>query len=86
MKNEKVQFETRDDILNLLTDGEVALVSKAETAERLLENEEYLDLDKLDQGVLKAGGRSINMGSVLPKKAVSAETWSSILARLNTPA
>ncbi len=83
MKNGKIQYETRESVLELLSDDEVATVSTAETAGRLLEDDEYLDLDRLDQGVQRAIGTAPKMGSVLPKKAIRLETWSKILARLD---
>ena len=83
MKNdERTAYEIRDRILKLLSDDEVAKVSTAETAVRLATGDEYLDLEHLDQGVLRAGTTSTPMGRVLPKKAVRADTWSKILAQL----
>ena len=74
---------TRDAILNLLTDEETARVSTAEVATRLTEGAEYLDLEHLDQGVQRAKvATAVKMGHVLPRSAVSAETWRKILAQL----
>jgi hypothetical protein len=86
MKNdERAAYLTRDNILKLLSDNEVAAVSLAETAARLEAGDEYLDLEHLDQGVLRGGAAATPMGRVLPKKAVQAETWSKILAQLAAP-
>jgi hypothetical protein len=72
----------RESILELLSDEEVARVSAAETATGLVDGDEYLDLERLDQGVRHAQGSSVAMGSVLPKKAVHDQTWRKILAEL----
>ena len=73
----------RDMILKLLSNEETARVSTAEAAARLTEGEEYLDLEHLDQGIQRAKAETaVKMGNVLPRSAVSAETWSKILARL----
>jgi hypothetical protein len=70
----------RNTILKLLSDEENARVSTGEAASRLTEGAEYLDLQHLDRGVQRAG---ITMGNVLPRSAVSDETWSKILAHLD---
>ena len=71
----------RDNILKMLSDEESA--STAETASRLTEGGEYLDLEHLDQGVQRAkAATKATMGHVLPRTAVSDETWSKILAQL----
>jgi hypothetical protein len=73
----------RDNILKVLSDEEVAKVSIAETAAGLTEGAEYLDLEHLDQGVQRAkAATKLTMGHVLPRSAVSDETWSKILAQL----
>jgi hypothetical protein len=83
MKNPKrYQYESRDRILKLLSDDEVASVSTAETATRLDQGEEFLDLERLGQGVQQADGSAPVMGRVLPRKAVHATTWSKILDEL----
>jgi hypothetical protein len=87
MQNDtKTEYITRDRLLKLLSDDEVASVSTAETAMRLSDGDEYLDLDHLDRGVLTAHRPVTPMGSVLPKKAVHADTWSKILTQLAKPA
>ena len=86
-----MQFETRSDlvtresILKLLSDDEVASVSISETATRLHDGDEYLDLERIDRGVQRAPGSHTPMGRVLAKKAVHAGTWTKIVARLETP-
>jgi 2TM domain len=81
---QRAEQVTRDSILKLLTDEENAKVSTAEAASRLTEGAEYLDLEHLDQGVqrAKAATAKARMGHVLPRSAVSEETWRKILAQL----
>lgn len=75
-------FVSRDNLLKLLSDEEVASVSSAETSALLAEGDEYIDLAHLDKGVRKSKGKSAPMGQVLPKKAVHEKTWNKILAQL----
>ena len=80
----RAAYVTRDTILMLLSDEENSKVSTAEAASRLTQGEEYLDLEHLDQGVqrAKAATAKATMGHILPRSAVSDETWSKILAHL----
>ena len=79
----RAEHVTRDAILKLLSDEEIAKVSTAEAASKLTEGVEYLDLEHLDQGVQRAqSSAKVTMGDVLPRSAVRDETWSKILARL----
>ncbi len=78
------QYRTRDSILQLLSDDEVASVSTAETARGLVVGDEYVDLEQLVHGVQRAGGSRIPMGRLLPKKAVRAETWDKVLGQLRS--
>jgi hypothetical protein len=73
----------RENILNLLSDNEVASVSHLEASPGLLGGEEYLDLAELDQGVGNAFATSSTpMGQVLPRRAVNAITWEKILRQV----
>jgi hypothetical protein len=73
----------RDNILKLLSDDEIAKVSSAEAASGLTEGGEYLDLEHLDRGVQRTrAATKVTLGHVLPRSAVSGETWSKVLARL----
>jgi len=78
--HKRIDYLTRDGVLKLLSDDEAASVSNAESAEKLSEGDEYLDLEHLDEGVRKADGLIVDMGRVLPRKAVHEITWSKILA------
>lgn len=77
---QRIDYLTRDGVLKLLSDDEIASVSNAESAEDLAEGDEYLDLEHLDEGVHKADGMLVVVRRVLPKKAVHEQTWSKILA------
>jgi hypothetical protein len=70
----------REAILKLLTDAEVAKVSHAEDAPRLIEGDEYIDLEDLDSGVqlVQATPRTAP-GRALPRSAVSEGTWAKIV-------
>jgi hypothetical protein len=70
----------RESILKLLTDAEVARVSRAEDAARLIEGDEYIDLEDVDSGVqlVQATPRTAP-GHALPRSAVSDETWTKIV-------
>jgi hypothetical protein len=79
--NQRQHLITRGSILKLLSDDEVSSVSRAETADRLGDGDEYLDLERLDQGVRRAKGL-IPMRRVLPRKAVRESTWLKIVEQL----
>lgn len=79
----KAELLTRDAILMILSDDEVASVSTSETAISLSDGTEYLDLEQLEHGVQKAGKGAVTiMGRILPRKAVHEKTWTRILAEL----
>jgi hypothetical protein len=79
----KTDHVARENILRLLSDDEVASVSRIETTARLLDGEEYLDLEEIEQGVRSAFGTTPTpMGQVLARRAVHATTWDKILERL----
>jgi hypothetical protein len=81
----RFEYVARDRVLNLLSDDEIARVSNAETAARLSDDDEYIDLEQLDQGVRRAPAGAAIMGRVLPRKAVKEITWSKILTQLASP-
>lgn len=78
----RADYVRRDTILKLLSDQEAASVSTAETAAGLAASEQYLDLQQLDHGVQFADEAALPMGRVLPRNAVSDETWNRIVAQL----
>jgi len=83
--HQRDEYVLRDGIMNLLSDEEVARVSTAETAQKLADGDEYIDLEQLEQGVLRAPSRPTPMGRVLPRKAVHEDTWSKIVMTLTRP-
>jgi hypothetical protein len=69
---------TRDTLLRLLSDDEIARVSTAETG-CLAAGDEYVDLGEPDKGVCRADGSTTTpMGRVLPRAAVQERTWREI--------
>lgn len=73
-------YQRRNAVLNLLSDEEVARVSNAETAARLVDGEDYIDLARPERGALRASAStSVTMGEVLPRSAVSEQTWAKLL-------
>ena len=76
----KTALLSRERILRLLSDEEVAAVSMAE-GRRLPEGEDYVDLDHPQDGVRKVDGSvPARPGDVLPRSAVREQTWSAILS------
>ena len=78
----RTTYATRESILKLLSDDEVAKVSTAETAKSLSAGDEYVDLEHLDNGVRRAGTALASTGHLLPRKAVREATWAKILTQL----
>ena len=71
---------TREHVLALLSDAEVAKVSRAEDAPRLIEGDEYVDLENLAAGVRQAHGDAhARPDHALPRSAVSDATWAKIV-------
>ena len=72
---------SREAILKLLSDEEVARVSTRETASQLVEGDEYLDLSHPELGVHRVQATTrAPMGDVLPRSAVREETWKKVVA------
>ena len=83
MKTEaKNDYITRDHILKLLSDQEVGAVATAETASRLADGEDFIDLENFTRGVQRAPQTATPMGRVLPRKSVPSGTWDKIVAQL----
>jgi hypothetical protein len=80
---QRASYVSRDAILKLMSNDEIAKVSTAETAAGLKAGDEYLDLEHLEHGIQQAGSAAtVNMGQAVPRSAVSNETWSRILDQL----
>lgn len=73
---------TRQSVLALLDDQEVARVSTAEGAQQLREGDEYLDLEHLDLGVQHTPRAPGTLGGLLPRRAVTDRTWLAVLEHL----
>jgi hypothetical protein len=74
---------TRDSVLRLLSDDEVARLSDVETMPSLALGDAYLDLERLELGVQTVHAMSrLGAGQALPRSGVGAETWSKILVHL----
>jgi len=80
--NSKTDHETREKILMLLSDDDIARASTAETAARPLAGEEYLDLEDLDHGVRRAQGTTPTMSHLLLRRSVNKDTWTKVLEQL----
>lgn len=82
-ESDRAVHVTREAILKLLSDDEIAKVSTAETAAGLTVGSEYLDLEHLDQGIHRANAATkVVMGQILPRAAVHPETWAKVLMHL----
>ena len=85
MSNDSHQDHTsREKILMLLSDDEVASVSTAETTTHPVEGEEYIDLEHLDQGVRSSVGTPGTMSHLLLRRSVHADTWKKVLEQVTT--
>jgi hypothetical protein len=74
---------TRDNLLKILSDEEVARVSLRETAASLVDGDEFIDLTQIELGVQRAGaGVSSPTLDVLSRKVVHENTWRKIVANL----
>ena len=81
--NAKKDTLTREALLELLTDAEVAKVSLAEDASRLVEGDEYVDLTDPSAGIqqVQASPRT-PPGHALPRSSVSDASWTKIVQLL----
>ncbi len=76
---------TKQEILDLLDDNEVAKVARSEEELDLSDGEEYVDLDHLDRGVQRVRGTTrASIHTILPKSMVSERTWQQIQTTLGT--
>jgi hypothetical protein len=82
MKTKKqYEFISRDSILKILSDEEVARVGMTKTASKLAEGDEFIDLMQIELGVQRAGASS-QLPDVLPRKAVHENTWRKVVTNL----
>jgi hypothetical protein len=73
---------TRDHILKILSDEELARVGLTQTAAELVLGDEFIDLTQLGMGVQRAG-ESHPMQDVLSRKAVHEHTWRKVVTNLD---
>ena len=79
-QDQKKKAITRETILALLSDVEVAKVSSAEGVPRLIEGDEYVDLENIAAGVRQVHASShVRPGHTLPRSAVSDSTWAKVV-------
>jgi hypothetical protein len=83
MKNPKrAHLVDLESIMELLSDIEAASVSTAEARGHLAEGDEFIDLRRIEQGVLRADGVQQPTDDILPRKAIPVQTWERIVALL----
>lgn len=85
VKNSRAELISRQSVLLLLNDQEVAKVSNAESGKHLSDGDEYLDLEHLGLGVQRAHRVPDELGRVLPRKSVAEGTWLAVLEHLKRP-
>ena len=74
--------KTRDALLKLLSDDEVGRVSTVEGAPRLVDGDEYIDLDHPELGPQRVVAHSkLAMNDIIPRSAVRDVTWTTLCAR-----
>jgi hypothetical protein len=81
----QMEQETREKVLRLLSDDEIASASTAEATAGPLEGEEFLDLNDLGAGVRVALGSTPGMSHLLLRRSVHQDTWKKILVQLKCP-
>lgn len=73
---------TRDEVLKLLSGGELASIRSAATNTHLGRGDEYLDLEDLPRGVQRADGGALELLNLVPRKVIHEDTWRRILRQL----
>jgi hypothetical protein len=73
----------RNAILKVLWNDDIAGFGRAKIPARLQQGDEFIDLQLLGKGVQHALRVTAPTGGVLPRKAVQANTWLQIVARLS---
>ena len=77
------EFVTREQMLLLLSEDEVARVSTRESSRRLADGDQYIDLERLDEGVrLVQADSKLVQSRVIPRSAVGESTWDKLVERL----
>ena len=73
----------RGDVLAFLSEAEHRSLASAPT-HRFAVGDEFLDLEKLEEGVRTARGSGPPLAGLLPRSAVHDSTWQKILSYLNS--
>jgi hypothetical protein len=82
--NNKKEYITRQEILDMLSDEEVTKVAIEEEPSHFFEGDEYIDLENLEKGVQKfSAALKKNSNNILAHGAVSDETWGKIIEKLS---
>lgn len=69
-------MRTKEEILDLLSDNEVARVANVEANGALEEGTEFVDLDHVERGVQRADAMTRGqVHTIVSRDAVSDETW-----------
>ncbi len=72
-------MRTKEEILDLLSDDEVARVANVEADRKLADGVEFVDLDHVERGVQHANDTTRGeVHTVVTRDAVSDETWQRI--------
>ncbi|HYJ09602.1 MAG TPA: hypothetical protein VEX18_11350, partial [Polyangiaceae bacterium] len=79
----RAQFVTREHVLKLIADGELADLSQGSAGERIGNGDEFLDLEQLGRGVQRGQAGIAPTGQVLARKSVHEDTWRRILRQLS---
>jgi hypothetical protein len=73
-------YLTRDAILKLLSDEEIAHVASFESNAHLAAGDEYIDLRNPERGVLRVEAeRAPELAHMLPRSALREETWTKLV-------
>jgi NADPH:quinone reductase-like Zn-dependent oxidoreductase len=78
----RAQCATREHVLKLIADGELADLSQGSAGERIGNGDEFLDLEQLGRGVQRGQTGTTPTGQVLARKSVHEDTWRRILRQL----
>ncbi len=84
-QEDRNDFFSREGIQRLLSDAELARLGTVDSTARLAEGEEYIDLEHLGRGVLRAQSLATPtpMRRVLPRSVVHRDTWQRVLSILS---
>lgn len=81
--HKRADLVTKENLMKLLSDTEVANVSNTEKALGLNNGDEFIDLEHIKKGIQFASAKTKTPpGQVLSKKSVHAKTWTKILKEL----